>query len=304
MSIELSYPTNDLGTRSLRSIATLALSAAAILGASSALAAPIFSSDLASFAVLGATGVTNVPVSTIGGNLGSAPNGSIGGGYVFTSGSFQANTATAQQAQLDLDAAFVALSALGVGTTIDNGDLDAWQSSHGGFLAPGVYSLGAAATNLTGNLILNGGNDSNAVWVFQVASTLITSTTSNVSVTNVGSGENVGLYWNVGTAATLNGATFEGNVLANTLISSDGNLTISCGRLLSATSQVTLIQDRVSITGCSGASGGFDQGVPIGSGGTGGSGGAVVSVPEPATLGLFGLGLLGLAALRRKSLRN
>ena len=51
-------------------------------------ATPILAPDLASFAVLGAAGVTNVPTSTIGGNLGSAPNPSVGGGYIFTSGSF------------------------------------------------------------------------------------------------------------------------------------------------------------------------------------------------------------------------
>jgi hypothetical protein len=304
MKTNLNYPTSDLGTRLLKSIATLALNAAAILGASSALAAPILSSDLASFAVLGATGVTNVPTSTIGGNLGSAPNGSIGGGYIFSSGSFQANTSTAQQAQLDLDSAIVALSGFGVGTTISGGNLDAWQALNGGHIAPGTYTVSAAMTNLIGDLFLDGGGNSNAVWVFQFESTLITSTTSNVFVNNVGSGDNVGLYWNVRSAATLNGATFEGNVLAHDLISSDGNLTIGCGRLLSATSQVTLNQDRVSITGCSGASGGYDQGASIGSGGIGGSNGEVVFVPEPATLGLFGLGLLGLTALRRKSLRK
>jgi hypothetical protein len=268
-------------------------------GSSIALAAPILGQDLATFAVLGATGVTNVPVSTIGGNLGSSPNPSSGGGYIFTSGSLQQNTATAQQAQLDLDTSILTLDAFGVGTTITGGDLDAWQASHGGFIIPGTYTIPAAMTNLTGTIFLDGGNDSTAVWVFQFESTLVTSTTSNVFVQNVGSGANVGVYWNVRSAATLNGPTFAGNVLAHDLISSDGNLTMSCGRLLSATSQVTLIQDKISITGC--ASGGYDQGVDIGAGGTGGSNGEMVnSVPEPATLAMLGIGLAAIGYARRR----
>jgi hypothetical protein len=254
-----------------------------------ALASPILGSDLASFAVLGAAGVTNVPTSTIGGNLGSAPNPSVGGGYVFSSGSLQANTALAQNAQIQLDAAVVAVNAFGPGTNIGS-SLDAWQAGHGGVITPGTYTVvHNSIANLAGNLFLDGLGSSTAVWNFLFTSDLVTSSISNVSVQNVGSGNNVGLYWTVASAATLNGPTFAGNVLAHNLISSDGNLTIACGRLLSAETQVTLIQDSISITGCQNTSGGYDQG-NVSEGGGGGT------VPEPATLALTLIGLLGLAS--------
>jgi hypothetical protein len=252
------------------------------------------SASLASFAVLGASGVTNVPTSTINGNLGSAPNPSVGGGYVFASGSLQSNTALAQQAQLDLDTAITTLGAFGPGTTVTGGNLDAFQALNGGIIAPGTYTVPAAAVNLSGAIVLDGGGSNGAVWVFQMPSTLVASTLSTVTVQNVGDGANVGIYWDVGTAATLNGPTFAGNVLAQTLISSDGDLTVDCGRLLSATSQVTLIMDTISI-GCvsSGyhASGGFSEGV-------GGSALPSGSIPEPGSL-TFIAGLLGIGMIRR-----
>ncbi|MDO8478213.1 MAG: ice-binding family protein [Candidatus Rokubacteria bacterium] len=251
-------------------------------GPAQGFAAPIFPEDLASFAVLAAAGVTNVATSTIGGNLGSAPDPSVGGGYDFTFGSLQPNTALAQNAQIQLDAAILAVNAFGPGLTL-GADLT-------GTIFPGIYTVLAGVTNLSGALILDGQGDSNAVWIFLFASTLITSEDSTVTVLNVGDGAGVGLYWSVGSAATLDGDTFAGNVLAHDLISSNGDLTLACGRLLSAETQVTLIHDKISI-GCEGVgfgSGGFDQ---VG-------GGRIV--PEPATLLLFGFGLAGLFTFRKR----
>lgn len=263
-------------------------------------AVPILGQDLASFAVLGATGVTTDPNSTIGGNLGSAANPSITGGYVFTSGSLQANTVLAQSAQLQLDDAILAVNANAPSSTLIGSSLDVWQFNHGGFITPGTYTVSADTTaNLAGNLILDGLGSSTAVWNFLFTSTLVTSTTSNVTVQNVGTGANVGLYWTVGSAATLNGDTFAGNVLANQAITSDGNLTIACGRLLSANAAVTLNQDKISIGDCdNNLSGGYDQGNIAGGGG--GPATVPAPVPEPGTFLLLGAGLAGLVAFRKR----
>jgi len=137
------------GMTVLRRTARLAVAvpfAALLYAPSPGFATPLLGSDLASFAVLAAAGVTNVATSTIGGNLGSAPtaspigDGSITQGYVFTAGSLQANTLLAQSAQLQLDAARTSLGLLGPGLTI-GADLT-------GTIFPGVYTVLAGPTNL------------------------------------------------------------------------------------------------------------------------------------------------------------
>ena len=71
-----------------------------------------------------------------------------------------------------------------------------------------------------------------ALWVFQIGSTLTTASSSVVQVINGGPGD--GVYWQVGSSAmTLGtGTTFEGNILANTSITLDTSAIIPCGRVL------------------------------------------------------------------------
>jgi hypothetical protein len=258
-------------------------------------AASLLSPTLESFAVLGASDVTSASVSTFGGNVGSSPTAptTAAVNFNFLFGSLQPGTQA--QAQLDLDAAILSVNAGSAGTNvISTGDLDQWQADHGGFITPGTYDVAASTTNLDGILKLNGLGNSNAVWRFRFSSTLITENGSGVLVQNVGSGSGVGIYWTVGTAATLRGDTFAGNVLAGT-ITTDGGLQMGCGRLLASTANVELSGSGNSIsTGCTGGVGlgsnGFDQA------------GVTSPVPEPETYAMLlaGLGMMGFVARRRQ----
>jgi len=264
-------------------------------------------SDLVTFAVLGATTVTNVPSSIVGGNVGVSPGSAITGsaGIVFTAGSVQANTALAAAAQSELT---TALQVTGPGSLPPTSQLSSSELA-GLTLAPGVYSFSQFAggfASLTGTsadpgvLTLDGEGNADATWVFQMASTLTTSAategaipSSRVNVINAGSG--AGLYWNVGSSATLGTySIFAGNILASTSISLDTGATDACGRALASTGQVSLQMNSLDnlCPGTLAASNGL----------SGGLGAPPVSpVPEPATWGLLCTGvltLLGLACLR------
>lgn len=273
---------------------------------------------LSTFAVLGHTTVTNVPTSTIAGNVGVAPGAAITGstGIVFTSGTLQANTALAQTAQNEL---VNALLYTGPGVMAPTRQLLSSELA-GLTLFPGVYSFsdfaGGFAT-LTGTsaspglLILDGQGNANAAWVFQMASTLTTSaattgtiSSSKVSVINTGPG--AGVFWNVGSSATIGTySSFEGNILALTSISMNTGATNDCGRALASTGQVSLQLNVIGNT-CSGVlagSNGLSGGLSVS---TSQGGGPIVttipatSVPEPGTLLTLGTGVAALAGMAWK----
>lgn len=267
-----------------------ALSGALIFGPSPSLAT-VLSSDLADFAVLaGTAGVTNVPTSTISGDLGST-NASVvanGTGYTFEAGgSLQVDTPLAAQAQLDLGTAITYLD--GLPTTGSE------PANLGGLtISPGIYT---GASSLSGlGLTLQGDGLSGDTWVF-LTSGLTVATGESVTMIDVGTDASV--YWVDASSVTLGvDATFLGNILAYTSVAVDTGATDYCGKVLAQTA-VTLEQNTIG-TDCTAA------GLPAnlaGTNGLSGAGSTVVAVPEPSTLALFGgglAGLLGLAVRRRR----
>jgi len=199
-----------------------------------------------SFSVLGASAVTNTGTTLANGDVGVSPGTSITGfgPPSVISGVFHSADFVAAGAQTDLATALAHGQALSGGTTV--------PSELGGMtLAPGIYKV-ASSQAITGNLVLHAGGNPDAVWIFQIGSTLTTAA-SNSAVVLAGGAKADNVYWLVGSSATLGvGTSFAGNVLAAVSITANTGALLA-SRLLASTGAVTLQANDLLLTDCSGA---------------------------------------------------
>jgi hypothetical protein len=160
--------------------------------------------------------------------------------------------AIATQARADALAAYNALVAMPGGPDPGAGNLANKT------LAPGSYTAAAGSFMIQGgNLTLDAQGNANAVWVFQMATTLTVggpgaAFPASIILANGAQAKNV--YWQVGSAATINaagGGTMVGTVIAQAgaAISTPGNAAITTinGRVLSLGASVTMVNTVINV---------------------------------------------------------
>lgn len=167
------------------------------------------------YSVLAGSTVTNTGPTTIsgsaGGSVGLSPGTSFtGSASVTMSGSVHIADGAAEIAKADLVTAYNDLG-IPTPTVLSSPDLA------GRVVVAGTYKTSAGTFFNSGKLTLDAKGDPNAVFIFQAASTVITSTASSMALTNGAQACNV--FWRVGSSATLGvNSTFIGSVIALTSI--------------------------------------------------------------------------------------
>lgn len=188
----------------------------------------------AGLAVLAGSAITNTGATNITGDLGLSPGTSIGGfppGIL--NGTQHINDATANQAKLDLTAAYN--DAAGRTST----DIVTLSGNIGGLtLTPGLYKSTSSLAISSGDLTFDAKGNSSAVFIIQIASTLTTTSGRKVILSGGALASNI--FWQVGSSVTFGTTSvFKGTVMAMESITFNTGATLN-GQALARTGGITM----------------------------------------------------------------
>ena len=137
--------------------------------------------------------------------------------------------------------------------------MDPGAGELGGLTLPaGVYQSASGTFKISnGDLTLDGGNNPNAMFVFQTGTSLtvgIAGPTGARSIKLINGAQAKNVYWHIGTAATINGAgggTMVGTIMAmsGVTFSTAGNAAITRleGRAISLIASVTMVNTIINV---------------------------------------------------------
>ena len=197
----------------------------------------------APFAILAGSTVESNGDSIITGDLGVSPGTAVIGfpPGVLNGAEFTGVASAAGEAKLDLSIAFDGAAGRATGAVSLASDLS------GLTLYPGLYSNSTSVMLSAGNVTLDALGDENAVFIFQMGSTLTTG--SGTEVVLSGGAKAANIYWQVGSSATLGTTSiFKGNILAQESITLETGATLE-GRALTQTAAVTLDAAVIAVPG-------------------------------------------------------
>jgi Ice-binding-like len=229
-----------LGLLSTMLFASSALGATATVGLGSA----------ASFSVLGGSTITNTGPTKMFGDLGLSPGSSVTG-------------APQVLGQTHVDDAVAIAAKNSLTTGYNNAASRPSNGSAGTDLAgqtflPGVRTASSSLLLSSGSVTLDAQGDPNAVFIFQIGSTLITE--SNTTVLLVNGAQACNVFWQVGSSATLGtGTRFVGTIMSLASITANTGATIH-GRLLAREGAVTMDTNTITTSNCPSSAGGTGGG--------------------------------------------
>ena len=190
------------------------------------------------FAVLAGSTITSTGATALTGDLGVSPGTAVTGFPPGTlTGVKQLGNATSATGMTDLTTAYNDAAGRVQSPVTVAGNL-------GGLtLPPGLYKSTSSLSISSGDLTLDAQGDPNAIFIFQMASTL--TTTSGRKVILSGNAKSTNVFWQVGSSATLGTTSvFKGTIMANQSITLATGAALN-GRALARIGAVTLAGNAV-----------------------------------------------------------